>query len=346
MVAEAEAEPLSCDDTEAEALLAPEGLTLGVPVPVAQSVRVPEAEPLAPEEGVAEAEERSEMLLVMSPVRVGVGYTEMDTEGAPEGEVLFVGAGVYVGARKPVAETVGELRGVLLSVGEARAEFDAEAHFDVVGVALVLAADEPLGAAERVGVTVRVILGVGEAETQCEAEGLPVTECEAVCVGGSTDGDDVREKLAELEGEPEARGEREKDAEPVAGAPVPLTERLAPPGTEGVGEPVREGSGEREEEGVAVPETDSRALPVPALPVAAAEGDTVVVQVAVPPPEALALPEALPAPPGERLPLPPVALTLALPVSDPERVSAEEGMSVATAVLEGVVVREEEPEPV
>jgi hypothetical protein len=68
--------------------------------------------------------------------------------------------------------------------------------------------------------------------------------------------------------------------------------------------------------------------------------------VAVPPPEALTLPEALPAPPGERLPLPPVALTLALPVSDPERVSAEEGMSVATAVLEGVVVREEEPEPV
>ncbi len=56
MAAEAEAEPLACEDTESEVLLALEGLTLGVPVPVAQSVRVPEAEPLAPAEGVAEAE--------------------------------------------------------------------------------------------------------------------------------------------------------------------------------------------------------------------------------------------------------------------------------------------------
>lgn len=73
MVAEVEAEPLAREDTEAEALLAAEGLTLGVPVPVAHSVRVPEAVPLAAAEGVAEAEERSEMLLVMSPVREGVG---------------------------------------------------------------------------------------------------------------------------------------------------------------------------------------------------------------------------------------------------------------------------------
>jgi hypothetical protein len=84
---------------------------------------------------------------------------------------------------------------------------------------------------------------------------------------------------------------------------------------------------------------------VPPLPVATAEGDAVLLHVAVPAPEALPLPEALPAPPGERLPLPPVALTLTLPVSDVERVSAEEGMSVDTADLEGVGVMEEEPEP-
>ena len=345
MVAEAEAEPDERDVTDAEGLAAGEGLTLGVPVPVAQRVSVPVAETLASYEAVADEEARSEMLAVMAPVRVGVGYTEMDTVGAPVAEVVFVGAGVPVGASTPVADTVGDPPGVPLSVSEGRGELDVEAHFDAVGVALVLLSAEREAGAERVGVWVRERLGVGDVEGQRESEGLPVEDTVGDAVGGAWEGDDVREKLAELEGEPEARGEGEKDGERVGGAPVLLTERLAPPPVEGVGMPVREGSGEREEEGVAVPDNDSRALPVAPLPVAAAEGDAVLVHVTVPPLEALPLPEALPAPPGEREALPPVALTLTLGVSVLERVSAEEGMNEVTAELEGVVVKEEEGEP-
>ena len=272
----------------------------------------------------------------------------MDTEGAPVAEVLLVGAGVPVGAKKPVAEMVGEPPGVALTLGEARGEAEAEPHFEAVGEALVLAAAVTEGAAEKVGVTVSEREGVGDVEAQWEAEPLPLADTVGDAVGAFGEGEGVRETLAELEGEPEARGEREKEAEAVPGGPPVLdTLRVAPPRSEGVGVPVRVSSGEREEEGVALPEVDSRALPVPPLPVAAAEGDAVLVHVAVPPPEAEALPEALPPPPrsGERLPLPPVALTLALPVSDMERVEAEEGMSVGTAELVGVVVREPEPEP-
>ncbi len=343
MVAEAEAEPEGRDVTDAEELVAGEGLTLGVPVPVAHRVSVPVAETLAPDEAVADKDARSEMLAVIAPVRDGVGYTEIDTVGAPVAEVEFVGAGVPVGASIPVAETVGEPRGVPLSVGEGRGELDVEAHFDAVGVALALPPAEREACAESVGVWVRERLGVGDVEGQLDSEGLTVRETVGDAVGGAWEGDDVGEKLAELEGEPEARGEWEKDGERVGGAPVLLTERLAPPPVEGVGVPVREGSGEREEEGVAVPDTDSRALLLAPLPVAAIEGDAVLVHVTVPPLEALPLPEALPA--GEREALPPVALTLTLGVSVLERVSAEEGMNEVTAELEGVVVKEEEGEP-
>jgi hypothetical protein len=234
---------------------------------------------------------------------------------------------------------------VPLCEDETRAEFDAEAHIVTVGEALVLAKEEPLAAAEKVGVTVSERLGVGEAVEHSDTLTLPLSDTVGDTVGGSFEGVGVREKLAELEGEPEARGEWDHDVDTVGGAPVLLTDRVAPPSPEGVGVPVRVGSGEREEEGVALVDTDSRALLVPPLPVATAEGDAVLLHVAVPAPEALPLPEALPAPPGERLPLPPVALTLTLPVSDVERVSAEEGMSVDTAELEGVGVMEEEPEP-
>jgi hypothetical protein len=107
-VAVTEGEPVGHEDKDADALAAAEGDTLGVVVPEEHRVRVPVAEPLTGAEGVLVAEARSEMLPVMTAVRVGVGYTEMDTEGAPDADVVLESAGVTVTAKKPVADTVEE----------------------------------------------------------------------------------------------------------------------------------------------------------------------------------------------------------------------------------------------
>ena len=265
---EADGEPLSREETDAES----EGPPVLLCIPVLLAVAEKHSDAEAEEEGGAEAEPlpvvNAVLVDVAAALREEEGGTEGEMDGAADAELLLVAPEEKVPAPSPVPLIVRLNCGLtdteLLTAGEEDkdAEEEMERAAETLRGALTVATVAlPVADKDKVA--------VGEAEGEREKEGEPVSVAEAEAEPSTPDEEGERVENEERDGDPDIFGELLTDGLPLGMPTVPVGEGVFAAAREREIGGVFDCNGDRVKEGLPLMDSVTAPVPVATLKLAA-----------------------------------------------------------------------------